>query len=209
MSAHRPQPIGVVLAGGLGRRLGGSKAGVLLHGAPLISYPLDALRQALARVVVVAKADSQLPRLPSGVEVWVEAGLPRHPLTGLVHALRRADGSPIVVCACDLPLVTAEIVRELAAFDAAGAPAVVAGSEGWLQPLLGCYGPGALRPLARALQQEGVRLQAAVGGLEPRILDVGDPSLLLNVNTPEDLLRAGALLAREAGPPGDAPINRT
>src|SRR5256885_1284659 len=103
-------PLGAVLAGGLGRRLGGSKATVALAGRPLISYPLQALRSALGAVVVVAKGDTQLP---DGLEapVWVEPEHPRHPLTGLVHALSLAGGRPVLVCACDLPLVTEELVR--------------------------------------------------------------------------------------------------
>jgi molybdopterin-guanine dinucleotide biosynthesis protein A len=131
MSAQATKPIGVVLAGGLGRRLGGAKATVALLGQPLISYPLRALRQAVGAVVVVAKMDSELPPLP-GVEVWIEPDLPQHPLTGLVHALSLAGGSRIMVCACDLPLVTPALIQEIASADPGGAPAVIARSEGRL-----------------------------------------------------------------------------
>src|SRR5437588_1620444 len=116
MSDQPARPIGVVLAGGLGRRLGGSKATVRLQRRPLISYPLRALRQALGKAVIVAKMDSELPPLP-GVEVWIEPDLPRHPLTGLVHALSLAGGSPIVVCACDLPLVSPALIAQIASTD--------------------------------------------------------------------------------------------
>lgn len=197
MSGEEIQPIGVVLAGGLGRRLGGPKATVRLGGRPLISYPLRALRAALEKVVIVAKMDSELPRM-SGVEVWIEPDLPRHPLAGLVHALTLAGGTPIVVCACDLPLVTPSLVREIVAADPGGAPAVITRSAGTLQPLLGRYEPAALAPLAIALGQEGAPLRDAVAGLDPHIVDVADPTLLFNVNAPEDVLQASALLA---GPP--------
>ena len=63
MLRRRP-PIGVILAGGQGRRIGGSKAVVQLAGQPLITYPLEAVRTALGDVAVVAKADTQLPSLP-------------------------------------------------------------------------------------------------------------------------------------------------
>src|SRR6202035_425126 len=104
--------VGVVLAGGLGRRLGGSKATVRLNGQPLIAYPLRAVQEALGAAVVVAKADSELPALP-GVEVWTEPPEPRHPLTGIVHALGLAEGRSVLVCAGDLPLVPAELIRQL------------------------------------------------------------------------------------------------
>jgi molybdopterin-guanine dinucleotide biosynthesis protein A len=193
MSSPGRRPKGVILAGGLGRRLGGPKAAVQLRGRPLISYPLRALRESLGDVVVVAKLDSALPALP-GVEVWIEPDLPRHPLTGLVHALSLSGGSRIVVCACDLPLVTPSLVREIVDADPGGASAVIASSEGRLQPLLGCYEAGALGPLSAALGREGVPLREAVSALGPRIVEVSDPRLLFNINTPEDLLKARSLL---------------
>ena len=106
--------VGAVLAGGAGTRLGGAKAGALLAGRPLLSYPLAALRAAVGEVAVVAKAGTELPAVGYGVLIWREPDEPRHPLAGVVEALRRAHGRPVVVLACDLPFVTAELVRELA-----------------------------------------------------------------------------------------------
>lgn len=185
--------LGAVLAGGLGHRLGGSKATVALNRRPLISYPVEALWKALRSVVIVAKTDTVLPPMP-GVSVCIEPDAPRHPLTGLVQALSVAGGRPVLVCPCDLPLVTPEVVRMLAKADAAGAPAVIACAAGRQQPLLGCYRPNALPVLAGALERPGIAVVDAVAELEPRVHELPDPQLLFNVNAPEDLLRASALL---------------
>jgi molybdopterin-guanine dinucleotide biosynthesis protein A len=188
-------PIGVVLAGGAGRRLGGNKAAVKLAGRPLISYPLDALGRALGAVAVVAKPDSELPALP-GVTVWIEPREPRHPLAGIVHALRCANGRPVVVCATDLPLVSEALIRSLAVADAGAAPAVLASADGRIQPTLGRYGSEALEALARALEQPERALTEMVEALRPKLLEVSDAEELFNVNTPEDLLQARAGLER-------------
>jgi molybdopterin-guanine dinucleotide biosynthesis protein A len=188
--------MGVVLAGGLGRRLGGSKASVRLNGRPLISYATEAIRAALNTVIVVAKADSELPSLP-GVELWIEPNEPRHPLTGLVHALEQAEGRPVLVCACDLPLVSDQLIRAIADARPERGMAVVARAEGRLHPLLGRYEAGALAPLAAALGRGSVSVMEAVGGLDPTPYEVAQGELLFNVNTPEDLLRAGALLSAQ------------
>src|SRR3979409_432737 len=121
---RRRAPMGVILAGGLGRRLGGSKAVVQLAGRPLISYPLAAVQTALGEVASIARADSQLPSL-SGVTVWVEPDTPRHPLVGIVQALALAEGRSVVVCAVDLPFVTPELIYRLATTDLRKAPAAV------------------------------------------------------------------------------------
>lgn len=201
-------PIGVVLAGGAGRRIGGAKATVALHGRPLILYPLRALQAVLAEVVVVAKVGSPLPPLP-GVPVWTEPEEPRHPLAGVVHALERGappggvagEARAVLVCAADLPFVEPALVERLARLDAAGAPALVPSAGGRLQPLLARYEPAARAPLAAALARRPTPpLTAAVEALGPRVLELDDEMPFFNVNAPEDLLTAAGLLDRRGGP---------
>ena len=191
----RPQPIGVILAGGLGRRIGGSKALVKLRGRPLITYPLEAMKGALSEVVILVKADTELPSLP-GETVWIEPADLRHPLLGIVQAIGLAGGLPVLVCAVDLPFVTSELIGRIASADALGAPAVLAACAGAVQPLLGCYQPSAIEPLSRALVERGVPVKEAIGGIQPRLLEVDDPDTLFNVNAPDDLLQASAMLDR-------------
>jgi molybdopterin-guanine dinucleotide biosynthesis protein A len=184
--------LGAVLAGGAGTRLGGAKALARLAGEPLLCHPLRALREAVGEAVVVAKRSTALPGLPDGVDVWLEPDEPRHPLAGVAHALDRAGGRAVLVVAVDLPLVTAALLRDLAARDAGGAAAVVAAAGGEPQPLCARYEPAALGPLRAALP--GGRVRDAVAALDPVLVEVADPLALTNVNTPADLARAEALL---------------
>ena len=184
---------GAVLAGGSGRRMGrASKPASLLGGRPLVTYPLQALAAVCERVAVVCKAGTKLPEL-AGAERWDEPDEPRHPLTGIVHALERAGG-PVLVCAADMPFVTADACRTLlqAAGGGGGRPAVVAASEGVLQPVFGLYAPTALEPLRSA--EPDAALTAAVEGLDPVRVAL-PPGLVRCVNTPEELAEAEALLA--------------
>jgi molybdopterin-guanine dinucleotide biosynthesis protein A len=189
------RPVGVVLAGGLGRRLGGSKALVKLNHRPLISYPLEAMWRAVGNVAIVAKPDTRLPGVP-GALVWIEPQEPRHPLSGIVHALGLAAGRAVVVCASDMPLVTPELIRAIARAPAGAGRAVVAGTGGEIQPLLARYEPAALEPLAAALRRGGEPLRATVARLDPAVHEVEDPDCLFNVNTPDELLQAAAMLDR-------------
>jgi molybdenum cofactor guanylyltransferase len=192
------EPVGAVLAGGLGRRLGGSKATVRLSGRPLICYALDALGGALQEVVVVAKADTELPSLP-GVTVWIEPTAPRHPVVGILQALGMADGRRVLTCPLGLPFVTSGLVRELAGADPGGAPAVIAGVGGVQLPLLGCYEPAAAELLGPA--GTGVRVGDAVAAIAPRVIEVAAPEQLFSVDAPEDLLGAAAILDRRRAYP--------
>ncbi|HKF80447.1 MAG TPA: molybdenum cofactor guanylyltransferase [Thermoleophilaceae bacterium] len=182
--------IGAVLAGGAGRRLGpGSKPAVLLRDRPLVSYPVAALGSVCDRVAVVCKPDTELPELRRA-ERWEEPAEPRHPLTGIVHALERAD-APVLVCAADMPFVTPDACRTLLSAAGSGGPAVVAVSEGVLQPVLGLYAPAALAALRAA--PAGAALTATVEALDPVRVAL-PPAIVCSVNTPEDLGEAEAAL---------------
>jgi molybdenum cofactor guanylyltransferase len=184
--------IGVVLAGGGGRRIGGDKAIVELEGRPLLHYPLNVLRAVLDEVAVVAKQSTLLPGLDVEVAIWLEAEEPRHPLAGVVHALRCARGRPIVVVAGDMPFVTRGLVSALARERARGAPAVVPRAAGRLQPLCARYEPRALSALADCDFASPV--SDVVAAMGPRIVEWPDEEPFFNVNGPEDILQAAALL---------------
>jgi len=187
------QTTGTVLAGGRGSRLGGDKPGALLAGRPLISYPLAALSEVCPRVAVVCKRATALPPLSQGVERWEEPDEPRHPAAGVAHALERAGG-PVLVCAADMPFVTAEDCRRLAEAAAAApeAAAVVAEAAGWLQPTFAVYRPVAL-PVLRACGN--APLMRAVERLAPSLVSL-PPDSMRSVDTPDALAAAERELGR-------------
>ncbi len=184
-------PLGVVLAGGAAKRLGGSKASVELAGRPLISYPLDALAQAGLEAVVVAKAGSPLP--PLSHTVITEPDEPRHPLAGITSAMTHAGARPVLTLACDTPFLTPMLLRVLAS----ATTTTAVRSEGRLHPLIALYAPDALTPLEGALAEQK-SLTAALEALEPEIIEAPTHETF-NVNTPEDLAEAEAHL-RQARP---------
>jgi molybdenum cofactor guanylyltransferase len=191
----RSRPIGAILAGGSGVRIGGDKAIVELQGRPLIRYPLEAVRSVLKDVTILAKADTKLPRL-TGVTVWIEPEHPRHPLVGITQALALADGRPVLTCAADLPFVTPSLIRRLAGTNPGRSGAVIACAGGSMQPLLGCYQPTALHLLSLDARTAQRPLRETIGLLDPVLLEVEDPEELFNVNSPDDLLMAAAMLDR-------------
>jgi molybdenum cofactor guanylyltransferase len=177
--------IGAILAGGAGRRMGGAKAKRTLGGRPLASYPAATLAEVCDRVAIVAKPGAELPELP-GIERWDdEPAEPRHPLTGIIHALERAQGEPVLVCAADMPFVKTDALRALAA----PGTTAIAVAGGVLQPVLGLYMPDVL-PALRAAEPD-TPLTRTVEGLGPELVPV-PPEQVRGIDTPEDLANAEA-----------------
>jgi molybdopterin-guanine dinucleotide biosynthesis protein A len=169
--------------------MGGAKATRALGGRPLVSYPVAALAAVCERVAIVAKPGEEVPEV-EGAERWDEPAEPRHPLTGIVHALERA-GEPVLVCAGDMPFVTPEALRTLLAAGGA-APAAVAVAAGVLQPVLALYAPAAL-PTLRAAEPDAP-LTRTVEALDPARVAL-PPPLVRSVDTPEELAAAEAELS--------------
>jgi molybdopterin-guanine dinucleotide biosynthesis protein A len=193
--------IGVVLAGGRGRRIGGDKAVVELEGRALIHYVLEALHEVCDDVVVTAKRGTILPSLAGSADLWIEPDEPRHPLTGVAHALSLAAGRPILAVAVDLPLIDAATLRAIVGAGAEpGAAMVVAPLvHGRLQPLCALWLPRALDGLDAGVLAAGGRATEIAEELGVRAVDGLDPDAFYNVNAPEDLLGAAVLL-RGASP---------
>jgi molybdopterin-guanine dinucleotide biosynthesis protein A len=178
-------PVGVVLAGGAARRMGGAKAGARLGGRALIEYPLAALASVSNERVVVAKAGTALPPLPDGVVVWIEPDVPRHPAAGVRHALRSAEGRPVLCVAVDLPWLDGPTLRRLLMADDGRHGCVVAEAGGRLQPLCALWHPAALTALEAA--GEGLPMRELVRRAEPLRVAFEDPRPFVNVNSPAEL----------------------
>jgi molybdenum cofactor guanylyltransferase len=183
--------IGAVLAGGSGSRMGGSKPCAMLAGRPLASYAVEVLSQVCDEVAVVCKPDTELPDLNGAVR-WDEPEEPRHPLTGIAHALERAGG-PVLVCAADMPFVTPDACHSLieAACGAGAVDAAVAVAAGVIQPVLGLYAPSALDTFKQA--PPDAPLTQTVAALDPVRVAL-PPRLVRSIDTPEDLAEAEAQL---------------
>jgi molybdopterin-guanine dinucleotide biosynthesis protein A len=132
----------------------------------------------------VAKTSTELPELP-GVERWDEPDEDHHPARGIAFALERA-GEPVLVCAADMPFVTAEACRRVAQRLGERA-AAVAVAGGVMQPVFAAYGEGALDGLHAA--PPDAALTRTVDALRPVLVEV-DERLVRSIDTAEQLAAA-------------------
>jgi molybdenum cofactor guanylyltransferase len=176
----RPDLTGILLVGGASSRFGSPKALARLNGETLAERAWRILGEACEHRLAVGKAEElvelELPVLDDGTEV-------RAAMAGLVAGLRAATTDVSVVIPVDMPLVTPGLLLELA--DAcADAAAPQTG------PLPGAYGKSALPALERRLREGRFALRDALDELDTRRLEL-DESLLVNVNTTDELRRLG------------------
>jgi molybdopterin-guanine dinucleotide biosynthesis protein A len=173
--AH-PGLTGVLLVGGASARFGSPKALARFGGETLAERGWRTLGASCGHRLAVGKASEALelpfPLLDDGSDVHA-------PMVGLVAGLEAAPTDLCVVLPVDCPLVTPELLLELA--DACRDVA---------RPRRGPL-PGAYRRTALpALKDGGLAIHRAIAGLDVAVVDV-DPHLLVNVNTPDELTALG------------------
>jgi molybdopterin-guanine dinucleotide biosynthesis protein A len=185
-----------ILAGGRGRRLGGVHKGLLtVGGRSILERQLEALAPWVAERCIVAGDLSPYAAVASahGALLVPDRAPGQGPLAGLEAALGAGGGDALLVFACDLPFLDAELIRALR--DAPDAEAVVPRIAGRAQPLAARYARAILPKVQARLARGALRLSELVDELAVVWLDLADaPPGFFNVNTPADLERAEAWL---------------
>ena len=95
-----------------------------------------------------------------------------------------AEGRAVLIIACDLPLLTSEVVALIASADAEGSVAVLASAAGRPQPLLARYEPAALALLEK-FDADGPMTEQVMA-LMPTLVEV-PAEASFNVNDLEQL----------------------
>lgn len=187
---------GVILAGGAGRRMGGvDKATLRLAGRSLVSHAVDRLEPQVERLAISANGDpARLSAL--GLPVLADAQS-QGPLSGVVAALDWAaplGATSLVTVAVDTPFFPGDLVpRLIMASDPSGI--ALARSGGNDHPTFGLW-PVTLRDDLRVFLASGVKasVRAFADARGAARADFPDDGSFLNLNTPEDLSRAEALI---------------
>jgi molybdenum cofactor guanylyltransferase len=205
VGAAVPPTLGLVLAGGLARRMGGGdKARIAISGATILQRVLARLTPQCSRVIINANgdparfADTHLPVVADSVPDF--AG----PLAGILAGL---DWAAVNAPQCqwlasvpgDCPFLPADLVTRLhQARTTAGTPLACARSGEWRHPVVALWPVSLREDLRRALIDEGLRKienWTARHGIAVADWTVEPVDPFFNVNTPEDAARAQAIAA--------------
>lgn len=200
-----PDTFGVILAGGLARRMGGGDKPLrLLEGRPMLDHVIARLAPQCAALAINANGDAArfaayaLPILPDT--------LPENPgpLAGILAAMEASPLPWIVTAPGDSPFLPHDLVARLhAAREAAGMPMACAASAGHTHPPIALW-PRALAAELRAAIEAGERkidrwtARHGVATAEWPSVPF-DP--FFNANTPEELEEAAILLRKQGNSP--------
>jgi molybdenum cofactor guanylyltransferase len=199
-ATHFPATLGLVLAGGLARRMGGGdKALIRIGGTTILDRVLARLRPACSGLILNANGDPArfasygLPVIADSVPDF--AGPLAGILAGLDWAATHApDVAWVASAPGDCPFLPADLVSRLhETRERAGMPLACARSGDWRHPVVGLWQVALREDLRRALIGEGlhkIEVWTARHGIA--IAEWPDTPVdpFFNVNTPEDAAKA-------------------
>jgi molybdopterin-guanine dinucleotide biosynthesis protein A len=195
--------LGLVLAGGLARRMGGGdKALIEIGGKTILSRVLATLRPQCDSIILNANGD--IARFAAYGLPVVRDEIPDFagPLAGILAGLdwmaaKRPDLEWMVSVPGDCPFLPADLVAQLhQASERAATPLACAKSGDWRHPVVGLWNVKLREDLRRAIVDEDLhkieiwtaRYGIALAEWPDRPVDP-----FFNVNTPEDRARANEI----------------
>lgn len=183
--------LGVILAGGASRRMGGTdKFLMLLKNKPILEHIIDRLRPQVSDLIINSNNPDVLNQYDLEVVPDIKAGL--GPLGGLSAALsyaKRKGYEKIVTVPCDTPFIPNDFLEKLLNND--NQKAVVAKSSGRLHPVIGLWHVSILGDVKASLENNNHKMMTLIKelGADEQTWDTPlDP--FININTPEDLKEA-------------------
>lgn len=185
----------VILAGGLGTRIGGDKALRMLHGRPLIEWVLQAVRPQGDEVLISANSNAEAlaqyacPVIADHMDGY--AG----PLAGLQAAMQESGCDWIASVPCDAPFLPPDLlVRLHAAVDSVGGEAAVAMTAGRRQPAIALYRRSVLQSLNAYLADGGRKVMTWQDSLRLQQVAFDDVAAFINLNSAQELALANQIL---------------
>ena len=200
---ERDLTLGLILDGGLSRRMGGADKGLLpLAGRPMIAHVVERLRPQCAALAISANgaaerfAEFGLPVLPDDPPDF--AGPLAGVLAGLEYCAQNPPLSYLATLPADTPFAPSDFVTRLhEARRRAGGEIAVAASAGRMHYVAALWPIRMAGELRDALAHEGLRkMEAFVNRYRKATVDWPDAPVdpFFNVNQRCDLERAEAML---------------
>ncbi len=152
---------GIVLCGGLSRRMGRPKALLPWFGRSMIEHVVSLLEGCVDETIVVTSEALSISSVALAARIVVDRDPARGPLAALRDGLAASGAELAFVTACDAPFLSEEHVEALFGRASAEAGAAAPIAEGFVQVLSAVY-PVRAAGAAEALLSEGIASPAAL-----------------------------------------------
>ncbi|MCK4403745.1 MAG: molybdenum cofactor guanylyltransferase, partial [candidate division Zixibacteria bacterium] len=191
----------IILAGGKNTRIARNKAFIQLPtGETILQNTLNVLQKIFPEIILVTNQKEAY--LKFNVQVVEDLIKESGPLGGIFTGLCYSVSKRNFVVACDMPFIKPALIKlllgESGAYDV-----IIPEVDGEIEPLFALYSKNCIPVMFEHLRQQNLKMREVLGELQvkkigAKEIDQLDPQHLsfFNINTQEDLRRAGSMKIR-------------
>ncbi len=194
---------GVILTGGLSRRLSGTNKAFVKVGDRRIIDRIDAVFRAVFDEIIIV-SNQPAAYLEFDATIAADIFTTRSSLTGIHAGLFYAANPFVFIAACDTPFLQENLVRSILNRIEARDGVVIPETAAGMEPLCAVYAKTCLPLIERQIRAEKFKIQRffksiRIHKLAEDYLRQADSELesFFNINTYEDLARAEALAQQQ------------
>jgi molybdopterin-guanine dinucleotide biosynthesis protein A len=180
---------GVVLCGGKSTRMGMDKAFLVgPDGIPMWQRMSNLLTEFCEKVFISCRQD-QLELFGPDTDMITDLHMDTGPAGAIISLMEFNREMPWLITPCDMPRVGREILEKLIEARDRKADCVVVYNEAKsdIEPLLSLWEPGAYGMVSEMFRAGEFGIRRYISALRTKRVIIGDPELLFNLNTREDL----------------------
>lgn len=201
----------IIVAGGTSKRFGQDKGQITLAGKPLIHHVLDKLNTIADETIIVVNSEEQKKKLTQTIhkktQVMIDKVNAHTPLAGALTGFEAVKNEYTLLLPCDTPFLSPEILSFLLEVCVNKSAAIPRWPNGNIEPLHAAYHAPTAAEAAKTAIEQGKRDMRSmieemrnVRYISTIVLQQFDPKLstFFNINTPNDLRQAEAMIKRHA-----------
>lgn len=176
---------GIILAGGESSRMGKDKGLLMWKGQTFTEHIIQALDPIVSEMMIIANSEEYNQ---FGLPVYPDVLKNRGPLGGIYTGLSYSETYRNLIVSCDVPLITSNTLQKLIVHDEDEHDIIQLSDRSREMPLVAMYKKNCEDPFLTRLEQNELKLQAAVSAMKVKTVALSNEEnfILTNINTPED-----------------------
>lgn len=188
-SSRLTRVTGLVLAGGMGRRMDSRDKGLVpFRGKPMVAHVIERLAPQVGSVLINANRNVEQYAAFGHPVISDEVGGFAGPLAGLHAGMRACTTELIVTAPCDSPFLPLDLVARLhAAMESEIADLAVVRTGGFAQPVFALYSVALLPSLTAFLESGGRKIDTWYSAHRVAEVEFDDEAAFANINTIDEL----------------------
>ena len=194
---------GIILAGGMSRRLGRNKAIENIANKPLLSIVCDAIKPFVNELIIVVnnkqrqKELSFLKNTKFTIDKYNNSGS----LGGIYTGLLKANNEKAIIVACDMPFISPSIISLMISKIKSSIDIIIPETEGFKHSTHAIYSKSCIKIIKKNLDDNNLKISNIFNMCKTKIISEKEiydtepnSASFFNINTEVDLTTAKSLI---------------